>query len=101
MVRMSRTRGMRRSVTGSAVSSAAASAGSAAFFDPPAGISPRNLVPPVMANLSMEVFAFVNGRPHIVPGRHQQLGRALRGNAGCLGNDSARPVRQLGIGDPK
>ena len=40
MVRMSRTRGMRCSVTGSSVSSAAASAGSAEFFDPLVGISP-------------------------------------------------------------
>jgi hypothetical protein len=40
MVRISRTRGMRFSVTGSSVSSAAASAGSAEFFDPLVGISP-------------------------------------------------------------
>ena len=40
MVRMSRTRGMRCSVTGSSVSSAAASAGSAEFFEPLVGISP-------------------------------------------------------------
>ena len=40
MVRMSRTRGMRCSVTGSSVSSAAASAGSAEFLEPLVGISP-------------------------------------------------------------
>jgi len=46
MVRISRTAGTRRSVTGSSVSSAAASAGSAEFFDPLTGISPWSGVPP-------------------------------------------------------
>ena len=46
MVRMSRTRGMRCSVTGSSVSSAAASAGSAEFLAPLVGISPWSGMPP-------------------------------------------------------
>ena len=40
MVRMSRTRGMRWSMTGSAVSRAAASAGSAEFLAPEVGMEP-------------------------------------------------------------
>ena len=53
MVRMSRTWGMRCRVTGSSVSSAAANAGSAEFFDPLVGIVPWRAVPPVITNLSM------------------------------------------------
>ncbi len=53
IVRISRTRGMRFRITGSSVSSAAASAGSAEFFDPPVGISPLRGVPPVIVNLSI------------------------------------------------
>ena len=53
IVRISRTRGMRFRMTGSSVSSAAASAGRAEFFDPLAGISPLSAVPPVIANLSI------------------------------------------------
>src|ERR1035438_10780359 len=54
MVRISRTAGTRRSVTGSAVSSAAASAGSAEFFDLLTGISPSSAVPPLITNLSIQ-----------------------------------------------
>ena len=54
MVRMSRTAGIRLSTTGSSVSSAAANAGSAEFFDPLVAISPRRAAPPLMTNLSIE-----------------------------------------------
>ena len=62
MVRMSRTRGMRCRVTGSSVSSAAASAGSAEFFEPLVGISPSSGVPPVMTNLSIECLSNPSAR---------------------------------------
>src|ERR1019366_1759049 len=52
-VRMSRTRGTRCKVTASSVNSPAASAGSAEFFEPLAGISPRSATPPVITNLSI------------------------------------------------
>ncbi len=55
MVRMSRTRGMRRSCTSPSVSSAAAMAGSAAFFEPLVGMAPWSGVPPWMTNLSIWV----------------------------------------------
>ena len=53
MVRMSRTRGMRRSTTSSAVRRAAASTGSAEFFAPLVGMKPTSGVPPWMTNLSI------------------------------------------------
>src|ERR1019366_9636817 len=52
-VRMSRTRGTRCRVTASSVNSPAASAGSAEFFEPLTGISPRSAAPPVITNLSI------------------------------------------------
>src|SRR5271169_5479084 len=72
MVAMSRTSGMRCSVTGSSVSREAASAGKAEFFAPLVGISPRNGVPPRMTNLSM----FESFRD-AAPGRLQALFRSL------------------------
>src|ERR1019366_1388880 len=56
MVRISRTRGTRSSVTASSVNRLAASAGSAEFFEPLVGISPRRTDPPVITNLSMKPF---------------------------------------------
>ncbi len=53
MVRISRTLGIPRKITGSFVSSAAARAGSAEFFDPLTGISPVRALPPLMTNLSI------------------------------------------------
>src|SRR5580692_2412749 len=95
MVRMSRTRGMRRSVTGSSVSSAAASAGSAEFLEPLMAISPLRSVPPVITNLSMN--AFPDRRGHVVAGFGEQFRRARVGNAGGLRDDAAGAVQQFRI----
>ena len=53
MVIRSRTFGMLCSVTGSAVSSAAAITGSAEFFAPLIATVPRSVFPPLIKNLSM------------------------------------------------
>ena len=53
MVTMSRTMAMLCSVTGSAVSSAAAITGSAEFFAPLMATVPCSALPPLMTNLSM------------------------------------------------
>src|SRR5580658_8080423 len=95
MVRISRTRGMRRSVTGSSVSSEAASAGSAEFLEPLLAISPLRSVPPVITNLSMD--AFPDRRGHVVARFGEQLPRALVGNAGGLRDDAARAIQQFRV----
>src|SRR5690242_2516430 len=126
MVRMSRTRGTRCSVTGSAVSSVAANAGSAEFFEPLVGISPRSAAPPVMTNLSMvssrSLFAerarhASTGRgetpfgflarhaclahhdrgSHAIAGRAKQFARALVRDARGLRDDAAGALHQFVI----
>src|SRR5690349_14838623 len=129
MVRISRTRGTRCRVTGSSVSKAAASAGSAEFFEPLVEISPFSETPPVITNLSMEIlflrglfgerprhasagrgqavlrlfarhagFAHHNGRAHAIAAGGEQFRRAIRTDAGALGNDAAGALDQLVIG---
>src|SRR5215470_12458857 len=57
IVTKSRTFGMLCSVTGSAVSSAAAITGSAEFFAPLTATVPRSAFPPLIRNLSISCFA--------------------------------------------
>ena len=87
MVRMSRTRGTRWSVTGSAVSSAAASAGSAEFFEPLVGISPLSATPPVMTNLSMISFSLAEGLPDASAGAARRRSASSRDTAGGAHHD--------------
>ena len=72
MVRISRTAGMRRRITGSAVNSAAASAGRAEFLEPLAGIEPVRGRPPLMTNLSM-LFRFFQCRRDTAAGGVEHL----------------------------
>src|ERR1035438_9402271 len=116
MVRISRTAGTRRSVTGSAVSSAAASAGSAEFFDLLTGISPSSGVPPLITNLSIQslgnpslrrgqapfrilpahaALRHHDGHSHASAGLRQPLARPLLGYPGRLRNDPPRAIAQL------
>src|ERR1039458_7372058 len=116
MVRISRTAGTRRSVTGSSVSSAAASAGSAEFFDPPTGISPWSAAPPLITNLSIQslgnpslrrgqapfrilaahaALRHHDGHAHASAGRRQPLAGPLHGNPGRLRDNASRAVAQL------
>src|ERR1017187_2903091 len=120
MVAMSRTLGMRCSVTGSSVSRQAASAGKAEFFAPLVGISPRSGVPPRMTNLSMfESFRdAAAGRSQALfrslardaqPRHHdrsfhcttrgvEQLRRATAIGAAGFGDDANGPLAQLRVG---
>src|SRR5437764_4279571 len=90
MVRMSRTRGTRCSTTRSSVRRAAASAGSAEFFEPLVGISPCSAAPPVITNLSMwssECFLFGERLRHAPASRLQTPFRFFARYAGLAHND--------------
>src|SRR5579875_2812351 len=78
IVATSRTGGMRRSATRSAVSRQAASAGSAEFFAPLTAISPSSRTPPVIENLSIpcQRFSDISAR-----GGEQLLGALARNAA--------------------
>src|SRR6058998_2514121 len=78
MVRMSRTAGIPRRITGSLVSSAAARAGSAEFLDPLTGIAPVSGRPPLMTNLSMFVPSHYRPRTEGEEGVRKSPGRRNR-----------------------
>src|SRR5579884_226629 len=122
MVRMSRTAGMRSSVTGSAVSRQAASAGKAEFFAPLTAISPCSGLPPRIRSLSIgphaescrnavprilqKLFRFAarqatprhhDGRADAVAGGGQHTGRLFARYAGRAGDNPLRTVAQLRV----
>ena len=89
IVRMSLTRGIRPSVTGSLVNKHAASAGNAEFFAPLAATEPRSAVPPSIKNLSM----MIQNRLFHIPARGlKQPLRLGPLHARRLGDDADRPV---------
>src|SRR5262249_40922736 len=95
MVRMSRTRGTRCKMTGSEVRSAAASSGSAAFWEPLAATEPLSRAPPLMTNLSILGLAPErDGFSHIIARRFEQLIGLFIADSGDPGDDAPRAVGQ-------
>src|ERR1700761_1423494 len=103
---MSRTRGIRSSTTVSSVSSAAARAGNAEFFDPLVAMLPLSGAPPSITNLSiLRLFFPALGLlfparyrfPNIVARGSQHFTCIVIGDARCRRHDSSGSVQQFRI----
>src|SRR5580658_7304144 len=100
MVRMSRTRGTRFSVTLSSVRSAAARAGRAEFFEPLVGMVPCSGAPPSMTNLSINpIFvdeSFYRGA-NVVSRRFESVAGLFGRRAGGYADDAYGAIAQFGV----
>src|SRR6185437_7119113 len=100
IVRISRTRGTRFRTTFSPVSSAAASAGRAEFFEPLVGIVPLSRTPPSMTSLSIQlivVYQCVYGRAHIVIRGAKCSQSLIETQTSRRLNNPNRPIQQLRV----